>query len=191
MSYCNYSTVRGWTNRYAHYAEGNHHYIWHTNKKNMIHPCSFHMDEKEQRNHTHGSLCRQLGDIGRYFLLVLLFVFARHAPYFSAYFFSSPIFSTTFSVMNWSTPSLLPYFSRPSYVSPSYGSILQLPFWTKKIHLSMTKFPNLVKHKVSSKKLSKYFHFRQDFLPFLHLILGARMKAVSNIQVFLYGPNIV
>ena len=63
--------------------------------------------------------------------LVLLFFSARHAPYFSAYFFSSLSFSTTFPDLNWSTPHLLPCFSRPSWVSPSQGSILQLPFWTK------------------------------------------------------------
>jgi len=66
----------------------------------MNHQCSIHTDEQEQRNHTHGSLCRQLSVIGRYFLLVLLFASARLAPYFSAYFFSSLSFSTTFSVLN-------------------------------------------------------------------------------------------
>jgi hypothetical protein len=67
-----------------HYAEGTQRYTRHINKQNMNHQCSIHMDGQEQRNHTHGSLCRQLGVIGRYFLLVLLFASARHAPYFSA-----------------------------------------------------------------------------------------------------------
>ena len=43
------------------------------------------MDEQEQQNCANGSLCRQLGDIGRYFLLVSLFVSARHAPYLLAF----------------------------------------------------------------------------------------------------------